>query len=189
MSFPGLKNHGLEVLPSPSPLFTAEVDYTTHTPLDSRHFKLLHDHILAWIPRAWMSIFGLDTEGMNEYIWLGYWGHEWVYLAWILRACMSIFGLHNLGYYNSTTSFLSPLQGWGYISTGCSASNTGYEHPSSLITTQTLTSDLKSSGHTHLQVFIALEPPLGVLPPIKDQVRNKSVFLACIALDTKYIAV
>ena len=83
MSFPGLKNHGLEVLPSPSPLFTAEVDYTTHTPLDSRHFKLLHDHILAWIPRAWMSIFGLDTEGMNEYIWLGYWGHEWVYLACI----------------------------------------------------------------------------------------------------------
>ena len=63
----------------------------------------------------------------------------------------------------------------------------GYEHPSNLITTQTLTSDLKSSGHTHLQLFIALEPPLSVLPPIKDQVRNKSVFLACITLDTKHI--
>ena len=30
--------------------------------------------------------------------------------------------------------------------------------------------DLSSTGHTHLQLFIALEPPLTVLPPIKDQV-------------------
>jgi len=45
----------------------------------------------------------------------------------------------------------------------------GYEHFTSPITTQTLTSDLTSSSHTHLQLFIALEPPLSVLPPIKDQ--------------------
>ena len=60
----------------------------------------------------------------------------------------------------------------------------GYEHPSSLITTQTLTSDLKSSGHTHLQLFIALEPPLSVLPPIKDQVGMNQ---ACITLNTKFV--
>ena len=67
MSILELKNHGLEVLPSPSPLFIAEVDYTTHTPLDSQHFKLLHDHILAWLLKAQISIFSLDTEGTNQY--------------------------------------------------------------------------------------------------------------------------
>ena len=36
--------------------------------------------------------------------------------------------------------------------------------------TNPLLPDLSSTGHTHLQLFIALEPPLSVLPPIKDQV-------------------
>ena len=125
-----------------------------------------------------MSIFALDTESMNEYIWFGYWGHEWVYLACITLDTTILQQASSLPFKVEGTFLLDILP-----------VILGYEHPSSLITTQTLTSDLKSSGHTHLQLFIALEPPLGVLPPIKDQVRNKSVFLACIALDTKYIAV
>ena len=36
--------------------------------------------------------------------------------------------------------------------------------------------DLSSTGHTHLQLFIALEPPLSVLPPIKDQVRYITLY-------------
>ena len=56
-----LRNDGLEALPSPSPLCTAEPGYTIHTPLDGRHFKSLHERI---------SIFGLDTEGMDQYICL-----------------------------------------------------------------------------------------------------------------------
>ena len=29
---------------------------------------------------------------------------------------------------------------------------------------------LDTSQHTHLQIFVSLDPPLGALPPIKDQV-------------------
>ena len=106
---------------------------------------------------------------------------------------------HNLGYCNATTSLLSlfpfipfppsllhPLssQVEGTFLLDVPPVLLGYEHPSSLVTTQTLTSDLKSSGHTHLQLFIALEPPLSVLPPIKDQVGMNQ---ACITLDTKLV--
>ena len=124
---------------------------------------------------------------------------ESVYLAWILRAWISISVLHNLGYCNATTSLLPlfpfipfspsllhPLssQVEGTFLLDVPPVLLGYEHPSSLVTTQTLTSDLKSSGHTHLQLFIALEPPLSVLPPIKDQVGMNQ---ACITLDTKLV--
>jgi hypothetical protein len=62
-----------------------------------------------------------------------------------------------------------PLVLLGYTPARLSAS-----HPLSVAqaaaATNPLLPDLSSTGHTHLQLFIALEPPLSVLPPIKDQV-------------------
>jgi len=50
---------------------------------------------------------------------------------------------------------------WGYISTGFPRC---YGHFT-----------FTSCGHTHLQLFVALEPRLSVLPPIKDQVWDGSL--------------
>lgn len=59
-----------------------------------------------------------------------------------------------------------PLVLLGYTPAHSSAT-----HPLSVqAATNPLLPDLSSTGHTHLQLFIALEPPLSVLPPIKDQV-------------------
>ena len=170
----GSRNDGLEALPSPSPLCTAEPGYTIHTPLGSRHLKSLHDRI---------SIFGLDTGSV--YLPCGYCNAATSLLPPPLSVTPSLLLPPSSPLPPSLLpppSLSSQVEGTFLLD--IPPVLLGYEHPSSLITTQTLTSDLKSSGHTHLQLFIALEPPLSVLPPIKDQVGMNQ---ACMTLDTKFV--
>lgn len=38
---------------------------------------------------------------------------------------------------------------------------------------------LDSTTHTHLQLFVTLEPTLSVLPPLNDQVTRNKIMCAC----------